>query len=291
MSLAAPWMLLLALPAAALWAYGAWTRGGAGGALPGAWRQVISAPLRPHLAGRLAARSRGQRYLPLVIAGLVILALARPLWDRGGWPPAANFSGRALVVDTSGAAADWPTRRRLTAQLMGLADGVPTALVAVSGDAFTVVPLTRDHAHLSRYLMALSPAVMPVDGRALATGMAAGETLLAEAAIVTRQVVLVTAGPAPGGLPQMSPSPGQRILMVAGDQSVADAAAWRAVGAKLDAGLWPARDVEGVGRVHARAQQRQARRRLGAAAGELTPGVIVLALILWLPLLRRRAVS
>lgn len=291
MSLAAPWMLLLALPAAALWAYGAWARDGAGGALPGAWARVIGGPLRGHVAGRLTAAANRSKYLPPAVVGLLILALARPLWDHGGWPPAANFAGRALVVDVSAAAGDWPARQRLAARLLALADGIPTALVAVSGGAFTMVPLTRDRHHLTRYLMALSPAIMPVDGRALATGMAAGEAVLAKAAIITRQVVLVTSAAAPRSLPRMSASPGQRIVMVAGARLERDAAGWRDIAARLGAALWPADDVQGVGRVHTAAGQRQARRGLDAATGELTPGLIILALMLWLPLLRRRAVS
>ena len=84
----------------------------------------------------------------------------------------------------------------------------------MAGDAFDIVPLTRDRRQLSRYLAVLEPGHMPEAGRALHLGLAHAEATLARAGIAASQIVLVTGGPPPEDLATVAPSEALRAVAV-----------------------------------------------------------------------------
>ena len=205
MTFGAPLLLLLLLPLAAIF----WLTRRRGGLLlshlPGHWDRIVEPGLRAFLARRIPERSKGQLTLCLAISVLLVLALARPGIETEDSADYGNLSGRVIVLDL-GAGIDVRDQRLFAQRLLEASPGVPAAVVAVSGDAFDIVPLTTDQAQVSRYLQVLHPSMMPAPGRALNLGAAHGEAVLERAGVVAGQVVLVTGGVPPrpprGGLPR-----------------------------------------------------------------------------------------
>lgn len=278
-----PLALLLLAPIAAAWVLA--RRGGpaALARLPGGWRRLVEPAMRGWLA-RSAEGGGARRFgLVLATAALLSLAIARPIVEGGNPEDYANFAGRALVIDMS-SPEDLPDHRLRARRLAELSTGVPVAVVAAASEAFTVAPLTTDPRYLDRYLLALSPEVMPVDGRSIATGIAHAEALLADAGTVDRRIVVFAAGPPPERPVRVAPSGTGRVVALAGG----DAEAWEEA-----AGAWGARvrtgdDLAAIVAAH----DRDIARRLGAgapdAALDLGPWIAGLAALAWLGLFRRR---
>ena len=252
--------------------------------LPGAWARAVDVELRPHLAAGLAGRSRGQIFLICAIAGVLTLALARPLLDRAAQDRLINLVGRVIVVDmanTAGAS----SRKVTVSQIVDSAKAMPTALVAVAADAYTVVPLTTDRRHLARYLQVLEPSVMPEGGRSLHLGLAHAESVLARAGILVGQIILVTSGKPPAGAVAIAPSATMRVLLPASG----DPAAWESFADAFDAEIAGTEDIADLIARLVRAAADRRRTDAPEASLNLTPWLTALAMMLWLGLFRRRA--
>ena len=137
-----------------------------------AWRGVIADHLLPHLMVGSGARRRLRpaHLLPLVwLVGVV--ALAGPTWQREPAPFADETAALVVVLEVSPTmlARDiQPTRldrsiHKIT-DLLSVRPGAKTALVAYSGSAHLVMPLTRDARIIELFAGELSPEIMPVDG-------------------------------------------------------------------------------------------------------------------------------
>ena len=196
MSLIHPWALLLLLPALALMAWLTLWHGQAVMRLPGHWHRIIDITMQSFMAKQVVSRNR----LPLLfwsaIWALMVLGLARPILDIGEPADYGNLAGRVIALDV-GAGKTIDRQRLIAYRILAAAPTVPTALVVASSEAFDVVPLTTDHAHLNRYLQVIEPDVMPVSGRATGMAITHAESLLARADIVVGQVVLLSGGVAP----------------------------------------------------------------------------------------------
>lgn len=193
MSFVHPFALLLLLPALALVAWLTLWHGQAALRLPGHWHRIIDATMQSFMAKQVVSRSRLPLMFWLTVWALMVFGLARPILDFGEPPAYGNLAGRVIALDV-GADRDVDRQRLLAYRILDAAADVPTALVVATAEAFGVVPLTTDHAHIGRYLQVIEPDVMPVSGRAPGMAIAHAEALLAGADIVVGQVVLLTGG-------------------------------------------------------------------------------------------------
>src|SRR4029077_15740068 len=67
----------------------------------------------------------------------------------------------------------------------------PTALIAYSGDAFVVAPLTDDANTVENLVDALEPSIMPVAGNDTARAIDMGAKLIAQAGLREGEIMLV----------------------------------------------------------------------------------------------------
>lgn len=283
MSFGVPGALLLLLPVAAAGVLFRRSDGFIGVLLPGQWRRVVEPRLRRFMAGSISGRRWGQLALCLVTLAILTLALARPHLDSVNQPDFGNLSGRVLVLDASGSAA--LGQQRLFAQsLIETSSDTPTALVAVAGDAFDVVPLTTDQRYLQRYLQVIGPGLMPAPGRAIELGLAHAGSILSDAGVVAGQVVLVTGGePIAAGTTAL-PDKVVRTVVVPNSEL----AAWREYATGSGARLAGTDEIDRVIAWLDEATDRHGWDRLRAARLDLTPSLIGVAMVLWLGLFRRR---
>ncbi|WP_299496247.1 VWA domain-containing protein, partial [uncultured Shewanella sp.] len=165
------------------------------------WERYIS----PHLAKVLITGSGSSQKHQLSILSLTwfvaVLALSGPALTKKDLPVFQTDQGRVLVMDMSLSmyATDLKPNRlsqakyKATDFLKALSEG-ETALVAYSGEAFTISPLTRDSATLLNLLPTLSPAIMPVTGSNVAEALLKAKTLLMQAGHVKGDIILFTDG-------------------------------------------------------------------------------------------------
>ena len=283
MSFGVPAALLLLLPVAAAGVVFRRSDDLVGILLPGQWRRVVEPRLRRFMAGSISGKRWGQLALCLITLAIVTLALARPHLDSVNQPDFGNLSGRVLVLDASGSA-DLGQQRLFSQNLIETSSDTPTALVAVAGDAFDVVPLTTDQRYLQRYLQVISPELMPAQGRAIELGLAHAGSILNDAGVVAGQVVLVTGGePVAAGTTTL-PDKIVRTVVVPDPEL----AAWREYATESGSQLAGTDEISRVIAWLDEATDRHGWDRLRAARLDLTPILIGIAMVLWLGLSRRR---
>ncbi len=251
--------------------------------LPGAWRGIVDPALRPHLAALSGPSARARTALPIAIAALLVVAVARPVIDRGHDTDFAALTGRVLILDLS-ADAGIDSERIAVERLIALSPDIPTALVAVTRRAYQVVPLTTDGTQIRRYLAVLSPDIVPDPGQELFRGLIEADRILVGAGIAVGQSILISGAAAPtDGIASKSAGPARLVLPLATPQGWADFA--QAHGAQL---LSPDDMPGSVDRL-----RRSARTLLRAEAPdqvfELAPFLIACAAALWLLFFRRGA--
>ena len=170
-----PEWLLLALPALIVW-----------------WqllrqrdpRQRFKDQVAGHLLDALVIQPKAQSRLrpaTLLLALWLVasVALAGPSWRREISPFAEDQAGLVLVVKMSPSmdTADLlPSRlercRIKVSDLLQMRVGANTGLIAYSGSAHLVMPLTEDNGVIEHMLEALTPEVMPREGDDLAAALA-----------------------------------------------------------------------------------------------------------------------
>ena len=135
------------------------------------WHQWIA----PHLKGALLSpntKKQKQSLWPLILLwSITVFALAGPSWTKVKTPLVSRDTGRVVIFDLSMSmrAADVKPNRLTQARyklndLLELVNEGQTGLIAYAGDAFTLAPLTEDHATIKNLIPALSPEIMPVPG-------------------------------------------------------------------------------------------------------------------------------
>ncbi len=155
------------------------------------WDQAIDAELLEALLdNRANARSSRGRQLPVLLAAagmiIAIIAGAGPSWERLPELPQQRSDTMIIITDLtlSMHATDVKPSRLVRArykllELLKQRSEGQTALLAYSGDAHVVTPLTDDARTIAALLPALSPEIMPQIGSNAAAGFALAEQLLA----------------------------------------------------------------------------------------------------------------
>ncbi|WP_372359108.1 VWA domain-containing protein [Xanthomonas axonopodis] len=185
------WALLAIVPAAALWH---WRRRDAD-----VWRQSVDAHLLPKLL--VSGGRRG--WLGFVLAALTyalaVIAMSGPSWRQTERPVFQSSMPLVVVLDLSSSAnaTDLPPSRLLQARaklatLLRKRAGGEVALLVYAGESFTVAPLTEDSANVALFLDALSPSVMPVDGKRADRAIDAAAQLLQQAGFKQGEILLVS---------------------------------------------------------------------------------------------------
>ncbi|WJF89928.1 VWA domain-containing protein [Paraburkholderia bonniea] len=177
-----PGWLWLLLPAFALPFF--WSRRNN---LRARWRNLIEPALLEHL---IVGETQRPMLRPVHTVGLLIgigaLAVAGPTWQQER-PPFSQDKAPLVVVlelahsmDATDVA---PTRiERARQKILDLAQarkGARTGLVVFAASGHLVVPPTDDLSMLELYVPALSPALMPHDGKNATAGLDVAERLLA----------------------------------------------------------------------------------------------------------------
>ncbi|NJB80416.1 tetratricopeptide repeat protein [Xanthomonas arboricola] len=185
------WALLAIVPAAVLWQL---RRRDAD-----VWRQSVDAHLLPTL---LVSGSR-RGWLGFVLAALTyalaVLAMTGPSWRQTERPVYHSSMPLVVALDLSSSitANDLPPSRLLQARaklatLLRKRAGGEVALLVYAGESFTVAPLTEDTANVALFLDALSPSVMPVDGKRADAAIDAATHLLLQAGFKQGDILLVS---------------------------------------------------------------------------------------------------
>ncbi|MCC8533313.1 VWA domain-containing protein [Xanthomonas phaseoli] len=183
--------LLAILPAAALWH---WRRRDAD-----VWRQSVDA----HLLPKLLASGGRRGWLGFVLAALTyalaVIAMSGPSWRQTERPVFQSSMPLVVVLNLSSSAnaTDLPPSRLLQARaklatLLRKRAGGEVALLVYAGESFTVAPLTEDSANVALFLDALSPSVMPVDGKRADRAIDAAAQLLQQAGFKQGEILLVS---------------------------------------------------------------------------------------------------
>ncbi|MBB4131029.1 VWA domain-containing protein [Xanthomonas sp. 3075] len=185
------WALLAIVPAAVLWHV---RRRSAD-----VWRHNVDAHLLPRLL--VAGGRRG--WLGFALAALTyslaVVAMSGPSWRQTERPVYQSSRPLVVALDLSSSinANDLPPSRLLQARaklatLLRKRAGGEVALLVYAGESFTVAPLTDDTANVALFLDALSPSVMPVDGKRADTAIDAATQLLLHAGFRQGDILLVS---------------------------------------------------------------------------------------------------
>lgn len=197
-----PLWLLAFLPAAAVW-FLAWQRSTG----PGKLAQLVE----PHLLQHLLIRKQGKRrFRPVHALGLswilAILALAGPSWREAPAPFADEQAGLFILLRASPTllARDLPPTRieraRIKiADLLEERSSAATGLIAYSGSAHLVLPLTRDNRLLQTMAASIDPGIMPVEGDDLAGAIRLAEAHFQRSGIAGSVLVLADNATVPDG--------------------------------------------------------------------------------------------
>ena len=179
--------------------------------------------IAPHLAKLLSVGNQTTKKnkwaLPTLASAwlIAVIALAGPSFEKADLPAFGISGARVLVMDMSRSmyAIDISPDRLSQARYKAL-DLLPgwqegsTGLVAYSGDAYTVSPLTEDASTLASLIPSLSPAIMPFQGSNAGAGIQQAIDLMTQAGFPQGDIVLITDG--------LSQKESQAVLRLVEDQ-------------------------------------------------------------------------
>jgi Ca-activated chloride channel family protein len=205
-------------------------------------KKVVAPHLLEHLVvGGAPARRLRPVHLLSAVWILAALALAGPAWERESAPFADDDAGLVVLLKVSGTmeAADvQPTRlaraKHKLRDLLEARKGLSTGLIAYSGSAHLVMPLTRDERIVSAMVEDLTPELMPADGDALAEALQLADSVL-ERAGVPGSVVVMTDAVAPAqaeNIAAATPSLPVQFLAMTAPAAAVDAGLERAASAR-----------------------------------------------------------
>lgn len=181
-----PWLLLFLLPATGV----IWRARRKSDSRSG-MRTLIADHLLQHLlvSGKAPEKLR-PIYLLAAFWLVAIIALAGPAWRKEASPLVQDEAGLVVVLKVSPTmlAQDIrPSRLERATQkihdLLKLRSGSKTALIAYSGSAHLVMPLTYDPKIIDMFSQALNPEIMPKTGDVAAAALELGAGLLQRAEI------------------------------------------------------------------------------------------------------------
>src|SRR5262245_61545264 len=137
------------------------------------WSGVIAPSLLRHM---VVTPQRRWQITPSYLVGLAlalgVIALAGPTWRRELPPFVEDKAPLMIALDVSasmGQSDVAPTRLERAKQkindLLASRGGARTGLIAYAGTAHLVMPLTDDRGVIEPFLAALTPGLMPVQGK------------------------------------------------------------------------------------------------------------------------------
>jgi Ca-activated chloride channel homolog len=164
--------------------------------------RLVSRPLWSRVVERPAPAWRWVRLsLVLLAAAGLAVALARPQWGIVREKVEREGVDVVLVLDTSGSMATedvQPNRfflaRAALLSLVSRLAGDRFALVAFSGEAYPLVPLTLDADAIGLFLDTVEPGIVPAPGTSLGVGLARGLELFVDPGRSNKVMVLVSDG-------------------------------------------------------------------------------------------------
>ena len=216
-------------------------------------RRGYGAIIAPHLLTHLVIKAGETSFLrPEVVLlcalPLSILALAGPNWRQEPSPFAEDQAAAIVVLKIvpSMQASDLQPSRLERAQhklhdWLALRPGARVGLIAYSGSAHLVMPLTRDSRIVEQMAQALEPSVMPVQGEALADALKLAQQQL-ERAGVPGSIVVMTDSIAASQLSTLADyrqagGPPVQVLAMVGSRQAAAANGLDTGARSLDASL------------------------------------------------------
>ncbi len=176
------WLLALLLPPILVW------MASRAGDIRDRWKGIIA----PHLLDSLVIEpERGKRLAPAwtlaIILALSIVGVAGPTWRRDPPPFVSDTASLVIAVDLSPTmdAKDISPSRLERVKLkihdiLAARSGARTAVIAYSGTAHLVVPLTDDADLILSYTDALATRLMPQPGKDTAAALRLADRLLKE---------------------------------------------------------------------------------------------------------------
>ncbi|MET3906905.1 Ca-activated chloride channel family protein [Bradyrhizobium sp. S3.3.6] len=188
-----PLWLVALIPVAAVFALLLWRQNARA-----QWGGVIAPHLLDHLIVQ-PGRGRSVNALYLVAAAMVLgtIALSGPTWRRE-LPPFVEDKAPLMIALAAGSSMTEsdvaPSRLERAKQkigdLLAARAGARTGLVAYAGTAHLVMPLTDDRSVIAPFLAALTPGLMPSDGKNVTSAVAlAAQSLATEPVAGTILVV------------------------------------------------------------------------------------------------------
>lgn len=193
-----------------------------------AWRGVMA----PHLLQQLlvSGQTAQPKLRPVPVLALLwlimIVALAGPTWQREPTPFAEDRAAVMIVLKvtpTMLAEDIQPSRLERAVQKIGdLLDrrkGAPAGLIAYSGSAHLVMPLTRDASIIGDFAAELSPKIMPVEGDAAAAAVRFASQQLADSGL-PGSVLLMADSIVPDQLAELEGQQAQIYAFAAGPEVV-----------------------------------------------------------------------
>ncbi|WP_054112684.1 vWA domain-containing protein [Marinagarivorans algicola] len=164
------------------------------------WLKHISPALLPTLLQGGVQRSNGLLLAAIAFCWLAsCLALAGPVWQKQPSPVVQNTDALVIAWDLSPSmmAEDISPSRLVRSRLkiIDLLKARPdgqTALIAFSGEAYTVTPLTDDSQTIINLLPALAPNTLPSLGSNPEMAYSQAAELLTQAGIAKGQILMIT---------------------------------------------------------------------------------------------------
>ena len=177
------------------------------------WQKAIAPHLLPHLIVKAKSKERIRPYYLLTAVFVIAaIALAGPTWQREPLPFANDEAPLVIALDLSesmNVTDIQPSRLERAKQkvqdLLTLRSSGRTALIAYSGTAHLVLPLTEDQSILSLYLDELSTDIMPIAGKAPDQALSLASTVL-EQENIPGTILFITDGISSKELPNFSQS-------------------------------------------------------------------------------------
>ena len=194
LALLRPWWIL-GLPVAALAMLAAVRR--AGGV--GDWRRAVDPHLLEALTrrGAVVAGKGGGAAFAAAGSALIALALLGPAVERSQTTSFRNLDTIIIALDLSRSVADSPQFRDAKIAALEAAEAGGSrqvAVIAFAGDAYLVSPPTADRKGLETTLFSLDGGAVPDLGSAPTRALALARKTLADAEVVSGDVILITDG-------------------------------------------------------------------------------------------------
>ena len=165
------------------------------------WQQIIPAHLVKHLMQGQNATRHQPFWLLAAIWLFIVIALAGPVWEKLPQPVYQTNTGKVLIMDMSlsmGATDLTPNRltkaRFKAIDLIDKIDDADMGLIAYSGDAFVISPLTADSKNLVALIPSLSPQIMPLAGSNAYAAIDLADQLLKNAGYTRGEIYWITDG-------------------------------------------------------------------------------------------------